>query len=118
MVAERENAALAARLIEESCLKQGIHERDESMPSSKVLIALADALDVSPEYLISDRDIQLEGIEFRKKKPVTPGQPSGSIRRQKRESKNNESCDMVGEVPHGGGDQRVHLPRRGLGQTS
>ena len=47
------------------------YERDESMPSSKVLIALADALDVSPEYLISDRDIQLEGIEFRKKKPVT-----------------------------------------------
>ena len=47
------------------------YERDESMPSSRVLIALANALDVSPEYLISDWDIQLEGIEFRKKKPVT-----------------------------------------------
>ena len=47
------------------------YERNESMPSSRVLIALADALDVSPEYLISDRDIKLEGIEFRKKKPVT-----------------------------------------------
>ena len=47
------------------------YERDESMPSSRVLIALANALDVSPEYLISDWGIQLEGIEFRKKKPVT-----------------------------------------------
>ncbi|WP_446831574.1 helix-turn-helix domain-containing protein [Candidatus Foliamicus sp.] len=46
------------------------YEHNESMPSSNVLIALAGALNVSPEYLLSDRHIQLEGIGFRKKKPV------------------------------------------------
>ena len=43
------------------------YERDESMPSSDVLIALAGALGVSEDYLVSDSDIVLEHIDFRKK---------------------------------------------------
>ena len=38
------------------------------MPSSGVLIALADALGVSVDYLASDSDIVLEAIEFRRKR--------------------------------------------------
>ena len=45
----------------------GKYERDESMPSSGVLIALAEALGVSVEYLTSDQDIALEAVEFRKR---------------------------------------------------
>ncbi len=45
----------------------GKYERDESMPSSGVLIALAEALGVSVEYLVSDQDLVLEAVEFRKK---------------------------------------------------
>ena len=44
------------------------YERDETMPSSGVLIALADALDVPIEYLASDSDIRLEAVDFRKKR--------------------------------------------------
>ena len=44
------------------------YERDESMPSSGVLIALADALGVSVDYLGSDSDITLEAVEFRRKR--------------------------------------------------
>ncbi|MAM94927.1 XRE family transcriptional regulator [Parvibaculum sp.] len=46
----------------------GKYERNESMPSSGVLIALASALDVSEDYLVGDQEMVLEGIEFRKKK--------------------------------------------------
>ena len=42
------------------------YERDESMPSSGVLIALADALDVPVDYLASDSDIRLEAVDFSK----------------------------------------------------
>ena len=45
----------------------GKYERDESMPSSSVLIALANALDVTIKYLMSDPNLVLEGLEFRKK---------------------------------------------------
>ena len=45
----------------------GKYERNESMPSSGVLIALADALGVSVEYLTSDQDLVLEAVEFRRK---------------------------------------------------
>ncbi len=45
----------------------GKYERDESMPGSDVLIALADALDVSVDYLVGDQEIVLEAVEFRKK---------------------------------------------------
>ena len=44
----------------------GKYERDESMPSSGVLLALAKALGVSPEFLLSERQIELAGVDFRK----------------------------------------------------
>lgn len=44
----------------------GKYERDEMMPSSTVLLALAKVLNVTPEYLLSSREIELEGIDFRK----------------------------------------------------
>lgn len=44
----------------------GKYERDEDMPSSDVLIALARALGVSPDHLASAPDLELEGVEFRK----------------------------------------------------
>ena len=44
----------------------GKYERDEMMPSSAVLLALAKALKVSPEYLLSEREIELTGVDFRK----------------------------------------------------
>ena len=45
----------------------GKYERNESMPGSGVLIALAHALRVSVEYLVSDQDLVLDAVEFRKK---------------------------------------------------
>ena len=45
----------------------GKYERNKSMPSSGVLIALADGLGVPVEYLTSDQDLVLEAVEFRKK---------------------------------------------------
>ena len=45
----------------------GKYERNESMPGSAVLIALADALGVSVEYLVSDQNLILDAVEFRKK---------------------------------------------------
>jgi Zn-dependent peptidase ImmA (M78 family) len=45
----------------------GKYERNEDVPSSGVLIALADALGVSMDYLAGDQDMVLEGVEFRKK---------------------------------------------------
>ena len=45
----------------------GKYERGETMPSSGVLIALAEALGVTVEYLTSDQDLVLEAVEFRKK---------------------------------------------------
>ena len=43
------------------------YERGEATPGSGVLIALADALGVSVDYLASDRDMALEAVEFRGK---------------------------------------------------
>jgi transcriptional regulator with XRE-family HTH domain len=45
----------------------GKYERDEDMPGSRVLIALADALGVSEDYFLSEDEIALEGVDFRKK---------------------------------------------------
>lgn len=45
----------------------GKYERDESMPGSAVLIALAKALGTSVEYLLGDQDLVLESVDFRKK---------------------------------------------------
>lgn len=44
----------------------GKYERNEMMPGSTVLLALARALRVSPEYLLSEREIELTGVDFRK----------------------------------------------------
>ena len=38
----------------------GRYERDEAMPGSAVLIALADALDVSENYLVDQSELRLE----------------------------------------------------------
>ncbi|HQT62106.1 MULTISPECIES: ImmA/IrrE family metallo-endopeptidase [Acetobacterales] len=45
----------------------GKYERDEDMPGSRVLIALAEALGVTEDYLLSEDEIALEGVDFRKK---------------------------------------------------
>ncbi|MCY4529103.1 MAG: XRE family transcriptional regulator, partial [Chloroflexi bacterium] len=45
----------------------GKYERNESMPGSGVLIALADALSVSVDYLVGDEEMVLEAVDFRKK---------------------------------------------------
>lgn len=44
----------------------GKYERDEMMPGSTVLLSLAEALGVSPEFLLSERQIELTGVDFRK----------------------------------------------------
>jgi Zn-dependent peptidase ImmA (M78 family) len=46
----------------------GKYERNEMMPGSKALAAIAQALGVSENYLAAQPDISLEGIEFRKNK--------------------------------------------------
>ena len=43
------------------------YERDQSVPGSGVLIALAEALHVSVDHLTGDPDFTLETVEFRKK---------------------------------------------------
>ena len=45
----------------------GKYERDEAMPGSGVLIALAKGLGVSVDYLLGDEQLAVEGVEFRKK---------------------------------------------------
>lgn len=68
----REAAGLSLRELESaidrlvSAQAIGKYERDEMMPGSGVLLALCDALQVSPEYLMSARDVELVGVEFRK----------------------------------------------------
>jgi Zn-dependent peptidase ImmA (M78 family)/transcriptional regulator with XRE-family HTH domain len=44
----------------------GKYERGEMMPGSTVLLALTKALKVSPEFLLSERQIELAGVDFRK----------------------------------------------------
>lgn len=45
----------------------GKYERNEDMPSSRVLIALAAALHVTEDYLLGEDELALEGVDFRKK---------------------------------------------------
>jgi Zn-dependent peptidase ImmA (M78 family)/transcriptional regulator with XRE-family HTH domain len=70
----RAAAGLSLRALEEE-LKSlvtaqaiGKYERDEMMPSSTVLIALARALGVTEEYLLNPADVELLAVEFRKHK--------------------------------------------------
>jgi Zn-dependent peptidase ImmA (M78 family)/DNA-binding XRE family transcriptional regulator len=58
-LAERMEGLVTAQAI-------GKYERDEMMPASRVLLALAKALKVTPDYLLSQRDIRLGRMEFRK----------------------------------------------------
>lgn len=60
-LADRMGNAVSAQAI-------GKYERNEDMPGSRALMALADALGVSETYLLSDEDITLEGVDFRKKR--------------------------------------------------
>lgn len=45
----------------------GKYERNEDMPSSRVLMALAAAFRVTEEYLLGEDELALEGVDFRKK---------------------------------------------------
>lgn len=68
----REAAGLSLRAMEDvihgkvSAQAIGKYENDQMMPGSDVLLALAQALKVSPEYLLSNRDVALSGVDFRK----------------------------------------------------
>jgi Zn-dependent peptidase ImmA (M78 family)/DNA-binding XRE family transcriptional regulator len=68
----REAQGLSLRELESAIQGQvsaqaiGRYERDEMTPGSTVLLALAAALNVSPEYLLSEREIELVGVDFRK----------------------------------------------------
>lgn len=70
--AAREAAGLSLRDLEAVLQKRvsaqaiGKYERDEMMPSSGVLLAMAKALNATPEFLFSTQDIELEGVDFRK----------------------------------------------------
>ena len=44
----------------------GKYERNEAMPGSGVLMALADGLQTTVEYLLGDPELVLDGLEFRK----------------------------------------------------
>lgn len=57
----------------------GKYERDEMMPSSSVLIALARALGVTEEYLLNPADVDLVGVEFRKK-TLTSAKETAEVR--------------------------------------
>ena len=49
----------------------GKYERDEMMPSSRVLAELVRVLDTSADFLMSSEVQELEGVEFRKKARTT-----------------------------------------------
>src|SRR5215207_2777612 len=58
-LAERAGHVVTAQAI-------GKYERNEMMPGSTALMALAEALAVSEDYLLSSGSVELEGVEFRK----------------------------------------------------
>ena len=60
-LAERMNHVVTAQAL-------GKYERNEMLPSSTVLMALADALAVPESYLISTSELELVDVEFRKLK--------------------------------------------------
>lgn len=60
-LAERMGNVVSAQAI-------GKYERNEDMPGSRPLMALARALGVSESYLLSDEELSLEGVDFRKKR--------------------------------------------------
>lgn len=68
----RESAGLSLRELEARINNQvsaqaiGKYERNEMMPGSTVLLALARVLGIPPDYLLNEREIELAGIDFRK----------------------------------------------------
>ncbi len=56
----------------------GKYERDEMMPSSTVLLALAKRLGVTEDYLLNPADVELVAVEFRKKK-LTSARESAAV---------------------------------------
>ncbi|MBB3862848.1 transcriptional regulator with XRE-family HTH domain [Novosphingobium hassiacum] len=60
-LAERMGHVVSAQAI-------GKYERNEDMPGSRALMALAGTLGVSESYLLSDEELTLEGVDFRKKR--------------------------------------------------
>jgi transcriptional regulator with XRE-family HTH domain len=70
-------AALSEKL-EKRVTPQAInkYERGEMMPSSSVLLALAKALGVSIDFLMSSQVVALDGVEFRKRASVTEREKS------------------------------------------
>lgn len=60
-LAERMDNVVSAQAI-------GKYERNEDMPGSRPLMALARSLGVSESYLLSDDELTLEGVDFRKKR--------------------------------------------------
>lgn len=68
----RESAGLSLRELEARINNQvsaqaiGKYERNEMMPGSSVLFALARVLSIPPDYLLNEREIELAGIDFRK----------------------------------------------------
>jgi Zn-dependent peptidase ImmA (M78 family) len=59
----------------------GKYERNEDMPGSRVLSALADALNVPEDYLLSADEMVLDGVEFRKKQ-ITSKREEASVEGQ------------------------------------
>ena len=57
----------------------GKYERNEMMPSSTVLIALAKTLGVTEDYLLNPADVELVAVEFRKRK-LTSVKESAEVR--------------------------------------
>ncbi len=80
------------------------YERDESMPSSGVLIVLANALGVSVDYLVSDSEISLEAVDFRRK---TADEQTG------RGPGRGQGARFTGALSHGRGDSRPAQHRLG-----
>jgi len=58
-LAERLDGMVTAQAIQK-------YEKDRAMPGSQVLLALSRTLGVTPDYLLSEREIQVSGLEFRK----------------------------------------------------
>ena len=71
----RSASGLSLRALEEKIDHQvtaqaiGKYERDESVPGSQVLMTLATALGVTPDYLVGDPEWVLEEVECRPKRP-------------------------------------------------
>ncbi|NKC11575.1 MAG: ImmA/IrrE family metallo-endopeptidase [Gammaproteobacteria bacterium] len=69
----RKKAGLSLRALVEqlegrvSAQALGKYERGQMMPSSEVLLALCKVLEISPDYLFSDRVQALASVEFRKR---------------------------------------------------